>query len=95
MMVAYDFVSKSNIVDFVKIIIRLEFLCVWDFGLGKLQMYFILELKKKKKKPSNKLFMKLVFVFTTMATYKVTYKLWILTQIKKKKTKTKKQKLTS
>ena len=63
MMVAYDFVSKSNIVDFVKVIIRLEFLCVWDFGLGKLQMYFILELKKKKKKPSNKLFMKLVFVF--------------------------------
>ena len=27
---------KSYIVDFVKVMIRLEFLGVWDFGLGKL-----------------------------------------------------------
>ena len=26
---------KSDIVDFVKIMIRFEFLGVWDFGLGK------------------------------------------------------------
>ena len=27
---------KSNVVDFMKVVIRFESLGVWDFGLGKL-----------------------------------------------------------
>ena len=35
MTVAYDFMLKSDILDFVKVIISFESLGVWDFGLGK------------------------------------------------------------
>ena len=36
MTIAYNFVLKSNIVDFVKVMIRLESLSVRNFGLEKL-----------------------------------------------------------
>ena len=35
MMVAYDLMLKSDILDFVKVVIRFESLGVWNFGLGK------------------------------------------------------------
>ena len=52
---------KSDIVDFVKVVIHFESLDAWDFGLGKSKMYFVLELKKKNH--SNLLLMKLDFFF--------------------------------
>ena len=52
---------KSDIVDFVKVVIHFESLDAWDFGLGKSKMYFVLELKKKNH--YNLLLMKLDFFF--------------------------------
>ena len=47
---AYRLMLKSDVVDFVKVVICFESLGVGDFGLGKSWMYFVLELKKKGEK---------------------------------------------
>ena len=39
--------------DFVKVVIGFEYLGVWDFGVEKLKMYFVVEIKKNKSKSSN------------------------------------------
>ena len=40
---------KSDILDFVKVVIRFESLGVWDFGLEKSKMYFCFRTKEKEK----------------------------------------------